>query len=173
MGARERCATATISTIWASIVSEPTRVASITRLPVPLIVAPVSLSPSVFSTGTGSPEIMLSSTEERPSTTTPSTGTLSPGLTRSRSPTCTSSSGTSSSLPSGRITRAVFAARSSSARMALPVPSRARSSITWPSRTNVTMTAAASKYTPTCPVSGSRKPGGKIPGAIIAIIEKI
>ena len=125
--------------------SDPTRVASITRLPVPLIVAPVSGSPSVFSTGTGSPEIMLSSTEDRPSRTTPSTGTLSPGRTRSRSPTCTSSSGISSSDPSSRMTRAVFAAMSRSARIALPVPSRARSSITWPSSTSVTITAAASK----------------------------
>ncbi len=87
IGARERCAFATISTIWASIVSAPTRVASIIKLPVPLIVAPVTGSPSTFSTGTGSPEIIDSSMEERPSTTTPSTGTLSPGRTRRRSPT--------------------------------------------------------------------------------------
>ena len=110
--------------------SDPTRVASTTRLPVPFIVAPVTGSPSVFSTGTGSPEIMLSSIEDRPSRTTPSTGTLSPGRTRSRSPTCTSSSGISSSEPSSRMTRAVLAAISSSARIAFPVPSRARNSIT-------------------------------------------
>ena len=42
IGARERCALATISTIWLSTVSAPTRRASITRLPVPLIVAPVT-----------------------------------------------------------------------------------------------------------------------------------
>ena len=145
IGARLRCAFATISTIWLSMVSEPTRSASITRLPVPLIVAPVTLSPSTFSTGTGSPEIIDSSIDERPSTTTPSTGTLSPGRTRSRSPTSTSSSGISSSLPSLRITRAVLAAISKRARIAEPVRSRAPSSITWPSSTNTTITAPASK----------------------------
>ena len=40
---------------------------------------------------------------ERPSTTAPSTGTLSPGRTRSRSPTCTSSSGDLLSVPSAPI----------------------------------------------------------------------
>jgi hypothetical protein len=121
---------ATISTIWASIVSAPTRVARMTSDPVPLIVAPVTGSSATFSTGTGSPVIMLSSTDERPSVTTPSTGTFSPGRTRIRSSTCTASSSTSSSWPSGRMTRAVLAAMSSSALIARPVPSRARSSIT-------------------------------------------
>ena len=37
----------------------------------------------------------------RPSTTSPSTGTFSPGRTRRRSPTCDASRGTSSSVPSG------------------------------------------------------------------------
>ncbi len=145
IGARERCAAATISTICASMVSRPTRCASITRLPVPLRVAPVTLSPAAFSTGTGSPVSIDSSTEERPSTTAPSTGSLSPGRTRSRSPTCTSSSGTSSSEPSGRITRAVLAERSSSARIAEPVRSRAPSSRICPSSTSTTITAPASK----------------------------
>ena len=40
-----------------------------TKLPVPLTVPPVTLSPTVFSTGSGSPVIMDSSTLERPSTT--------------------------------------------------------------------------------------------------------
>ena len=145
IGARERWALATISTIWASMVSAPTRLASITREPVPLMVAPVTASPATFSTGIGSPEIIDSSTEERPSTTLPSTGTLSPGRTRSRSPTFTSSSGISSSVPSARITRAVLGARSSSARIAEPVRSRAPSSMIWPSSTSTTMTAPASK----------------------------
>ncbi len=145
IGARERCAEATISTICASVVSLPTLFASMTRLPVPLIVAPVTASPMVFSTGRGSPEIIDSSIEERPSTTSPSTGTLSPGLTRRRSPIRTSSSGTSRSPPSASTRRAVFAARSSSARIAVPVRARAPSSRTWPSNTRTTMTAPASK----------------------------
>src|SRR3546814_5066421 len=41
IGARERCACATICTICASTVSEPTFSARITRLPVPLMVAPI------------------------------------------------------------------------------------------------------------------------------------
>ena len=59
MGARLRCVFSTISTIWLSTVSVPTRVASMIRLPVPLMVAPVSESPGVFSTGIGSPVIIL------------------------------------------------------------------------------------------------------------------
>src|SRR5262245_66414946 len=43
MGARVRCASATMRTIWPSRVSEPTRSACITKLPVPLIVPAVTL----------------------------------------------------------------------------------------------------------------------------------
>ena len=85
----------------------------------PLTVPPMTRSPGPFSTGIGSPVIIDSSTALVPSSTTPSTGTFSPGRTRSRSPTWTSSSGTSSSRPSARSRRAVFGARPSSAWMAL------------------------------------------------------
>ena len=129
IGARDRCALATIWTMRLSVVSSPTSCASIRKLPVLFSVPPVTASPSVFSTGTGSPVIMLSSTEERPSVTTPSTGTLSPGRTRRMSPERRSSSGTSSSL-SPVTRRAVLGARSISARIASPVRSRAASSIT-------------------------------------------
>ena len=145
IGARVRCASPTIRTIWASIVSEPTRSARMTRLPVPLTVPPMSRSPAVFSTGMGSPVTIDSSTALLPSTTAPSTGTFSPGRTRSRSPTCTSSSGTSPSDPSSCSRRAVFGARPSRDLMALDVWLRARSSSTCPSSTSVMMTAAASK----------------------------
>jgi hypothetical protein len=56
----------------------------------------------LFSTGIGSPVTIDSSTALRPSSTTPSTGTFSPGRTRSRSPACTASSGTSLLVPSAR-----------------------------------------------------------------------
>ncbi len=69
MGARLLCASLTIFTIWARSVAEPTRSAFITRLPVPLIVPPTTLSPAVFSTGMGSPVTIDSSTELRPSVT--------------------------------------------------------------------------------------------------------
>ncbi len=61
-----------------------------------------------------------SSTAARPARTLPSTGIASPGLTRSRSPTATSASGTSLSTPS-RTRRAIFGARSSSLRTAADV----------------------------------------------------
>ena len=51
-------------------------------------------------TGIDSPVTIDSSSDERPSITTPSTGTFSPGRTRRMSPTATVSSATSSSLPS-------------------------------------------------------------------------
>ncbi len=89
MGARERCASPTMRTIWASSVSAPTRSARMITLPVPLTVPPVTRLAGPFSTGIGSPVTIDSSTLVAPSSTTPSTGTLSPGRTRSRSPTCT------------------------------------------------------------------------------------
>jgi hypothetical protein len=89
MGARLRCASATIWTMRDSSVSEPTFSARTTRPPLPLSVAPMTWSPSPFSTGTGSPVTIDSSTWERPSSTTASTGTFSPGRTRRRSPGCT------------------------------------------------------------------------------------
>ena len=144
MGARERWASATMRTICDSIVSSPTRVAAMTSDPVPLTVPPVIGSPAAFSTGIGSPVIMDSSTFERPSTTSPSTGTFSPGRTRSRSPLWTSSTETSSSWPSAMIRFAVGGVSSRSARMAPDVALRARSSRTCPSNTSVVITAAAS-----------------------------
>ena len=73
-----RCATA-------SCRRRPSR-PRMTSEPFLLSVPPVTASPSVFSTGSGSPVIIDSSTDERPSITLPSTGMLSPGRTRSRSP---------------------------------------------------------------------------------------
>ena len=105
-----------------------------TKAPAPLTVPPVTRSPAPFSTGTGSPVTIDSSTALRPSRTAPSTGTRSPGRTRRRSPTPTRSSGTSSSRPSSRRTRAVAGASPSSARMAPLVRLRARSSRTWPEK---------------------------------------
>ena len=49
-----------------------------------------ALRPVSLVTGINSPVTIDSSSDERPSSTTPSTGTLSPGRTRKRSPTCDS-----------------------------------------------------------------------------------
>ena len=145
IGARLRWASATIWTMRASIVSRPTLRASMTRAPDWLMLPPTTLAPASFVTGIDSPVTRDSSTELRPSTTAPSTGTFSPGRTRRRSPTAMSSSRTSSSVPLALSRRAVFGARSRSARNAPPVLSRARSSSTCPRRTSTVMTAAASK----------------------------
>ena len=69
IGARLRCASPTMRTIRASRVSAADRSARMTRLPVPLTVPPVTLSPGCFSTGIGSPVTIDSSTALRPSAT--------------------------------------------------------------------------------------------------------
>ena len=145
IGARDRCASATIWTIRASMVSRPTFSARMMSAPVWFNVPPVTAWPAVRVTGMDSPVTMDSSIDERPSSTTPSTGTVSPGRILSLSPMATASIGTSSSRPSRPILRAVFGARSSKARIAPEVFSRARNSNTWPSSTRTVMTAAASK----------------------------
>ena len=72
---------------------------------------PITRSPGPFSTGIGSPRDHRLVDRARALDTTPSTGTFSPGRTRSRSPGTTWSSGTSSSRPSSRSRRAVLGAR--------------------------------------------------------------
>ena len=145
IGARLRWASATICTMRASIVSRPIFSASMTSPPDRLMVPPMTRSPTSFVKGIDSPVTIDSSMADRPSMTEPSTGTFSPGRTRRRSPMPIRSRVTSSSEPSVLIRRAVLGARSSSARIAPEVCSRARSSSTWPSRTRTVMTAAASK----------------------------
>src|SRR5258708_4431235 len=72
-----------------------------------------------------SPVTSDSSSAERPSRMTPSTGTFSPGRTRNLSPTLRLSIGTSWSAPFSSTTRAVFGASSRSALIAPEVASRA------------------------------------------------
>ena len=127
IGALEPWASSTRRTIWARAVSRPTRVARKVKVPVLFSVAPMAAAPGPFSTGRLSPVSIDSSTVECPATTTPSTGTFSPGRTRSTSPTSTRSSGTSTSA-SPRTTRAVRGARPMRRRMASPVRPRARAS---------------------------------------------
>ncbi len=145
MGARERWAWATIATIWDSRVSAPTLSARRMKAPVRLMDPATRRAPLAFSTGMDSPVTRLSSTAPEPSSTSPSTGTFSPGRTRRRSPRATWSMATSWSVPSGLIRRAVLGARCSRALMAPEVASRARSSSIWPRSTRTTITAAASK----------------------------
>ncbi|MNI26936.1 hypothetical protein D3C73_806570 [compost metagenome] len=74
------------------MVSRPTFFASMTSAPDWFMVPPIAVAPMSLVTGIDSPVTIDSSTALRPSTTSPSTGTFSPGRTRSRSPTCTESS---------------------------------------------------------------------------------
>ena len=132
-------------TICASSVSAPTFSARITKPPVWFIVPDVTFAPGALATGIGSPVTMDSSTVPLPSVSSPSTGTFSPGRTRSSSPTWMASIWTVSSEPSGPTRTAVLGARSRRALMAPEVFSRARSSSTWPRSTSTVITAAASK----------------------------
>ena len=122
--------------------SRPTLSARITNPPDWLSVPAITLLPASLVTGMDSPVTSDSSSEERPSRMTPSTGTFSPGRTRKLSPTASVSISTSWSAPSSPIRRAVFGASWSSALIAPDVASRARSSSTWPSSTSTVMTAA-------------------------------
>ena len=91
MGALPACAAVTIWPIRASVVPSPTAVARTSSAPEVLTVAPVTACPASTSVGTDSPVSSEASTAERPSTTTPSVATFSPGRTRNRSPTASSS----------------------------------------------------------------------------------
>ena len=162
-GAFELCAAATMPMICASTVSLPTFVARYRSEPPPLMVAPVTSLPSVLATGMASPVIIDSSTVEVPDMTMPSTGSCSPGRMAMMSPTRTSSMAMLVSLPS-RTTRAVFGCRPANARMASPVPLRARASSSWPTSISVTTTPTASKY-------GSRAFSGRTFGAKVTTQE--
>ena len=98
MGALLFCASSTNLIIWDNVVSFPTFLASNLKLPVLLIVAPITSSPVCFSTGIDSPVIIDSSRVDCPSIITPSTGIFSPGRTKTMSPIITSS--TAISTPS-------------------------------------------------------------------------
>ena len=99
MGARLRCASATIWTIWASMVSRPTFSARMTKA-AGLVdrAADHLVARRSWRRASDSPVTRDSSTLLLPSTISPSTGTLSPGRTRSRSPATTTSKATSSIL---------------------------------------------------------------------------
>jgi hypothetical protein len=102
-GALEFCACCTRSTIWASVVSAPTAVARKRTLPLRLMEPVITASPGRLVTGTLSPVTSASSMLVSPSTTSPSTGTLSPGLRSTVSSRRTSLLGMVTSSPS-RIT---------------------------------------------------------------------
>src|SRR3990172_8928068 len=77
-GTFDPCASWTMRMILASAVSLPTFVARNLKAPVLLIVAPMTSSPTFFSTGRDSPVTIDSSTAEEPSISSPSPGIFSP-----------------------------------------------------------------------------------------------
>ncbi len=129
--------------ICARTISFPTRSARMRRTPFTFRVPPTTASPSRFSTGMGSPVIIDSSTELSPPTTTPSTGTFSPGRTMMMSPGTTASTGTSTSRPS-RMTVAVLGRRPTRLLMASDVFPFARASRYRPSVRNEASITAVS-----------------------------
>ncbi len=145
IGALLPCASSTSFIICESIVSDPTFVALNLKLPVLLIVPPITVSPFFFSIGMLSPVIMLSSIVECPSIMTPSTGIFCPGFTSIVSPFFTSSIGISVSSPSLMII-AVFGVNPISFFIASLVFPFALSSRVLPSSMNIISIPATSKY---------------------------
>ena len=142
-GALLPCACCTMRMIRASSVSAPAPVVRSTNEPRPLIVPATARSPGFLSTGSGSPVIMLSSTNDSPLSTVPSTGILSPGRTDTRSPARNVAIGTSRSMPPAN-RRAVEGCNPISFLIADEVLPLARSSSNLPSRTKAMIMQEAS-----------------------------
>ena len=109
--------------------SSPTRAASISKEPNWSTVPLNTSSPGPLSTGRDSPVITAWLTEVCPARTTPSTGMVSPGSTRSRSPTATASAGMLSS-PAAVTRRAVRGV----SRTSFSMPARALATVRSSSR---------------------------------------
>ena len=127
----------------ASTVFDPTASALNRNNPSRTTVPASTRAPLALATGSGSPLIMLSSMRASPPTTVPSTGTFSPARTSTVSPGCNAEMGASATMPPS--TRwAVFGASPISALMAEAVPFLARSSMSLPVSTKVTIITEAS-----------------------------
>ena len=145
IGALLPWASSTNFTICAKAVSLPTFVALYFINPVLFILAPITRLPTDFSTGMLSPVSIDSSIDVFPSTTSPSTGSFSPGLTTIISPQITSSIGIIFSILF-LITVAVFGARPINAFIAWDVFPFETASKYLPNVIKVRITAADSKY---------------------------
>ncbi len=144
IGAFVAAASLTIRIICDKVVSSPTRTASQRRKPDWFRVAAETLSPACLSTGMLSPVSAASFTALVPSTTMPSTGIFSPGLTTNTSPILTCAISTSVSAPF-RITTAFFGASFIRLLMASVVLPLERASNIFPTVINVSIIAADSK----------------------------
>ena len=128
--------------------SSPTLVASMVKAPNWFTVPLATSFPSPLSTGRDSPVITAWLMEVWPWRITPSTGTVSPGRTRSWSPTWTSSAGMIFS-PSAVITRAVRGVRWTS----FSIPARALATVRSSKRPPSCMMKATSPAAKSSPMS--------------------
>ena len=143
-GARLRWAWATVAMIPESSVPAPEESTFIRKLPCRLRVPSETREPASFSTGSGSPVSIDSSTELHPSEIVPSAGIFPPGRMRTTSPALSSATAISRS-PSGVTSSACGGVRSRSSRSADPARARPCASSHWPSRTSTMIVEAASK----------------------------
>ena len=144
MGAFVAAASSMRRMIWARVVSSPTRAARQRRKPDWFSVAEATSSPGPLSMGRLSPVSAASFTALVPSTTTPSTGMVSPGRTTKMSPALTSPTGTVVSAPSLRSV-AVWGASCKRLFRASVVFPLARASSIFPTVMRATIMAADSK----------------------------
>ena len=141
------CASSTITITRARTVSFDARVATTSSTPSAFIVPATTRSPARLTTGSGSPVSIDASISLSPRTTSPSTGTRSPGRIRTRMPGVTSSTGISRSVSralSISITRTNGTTNAPRARIASLARAVARASSNRPSNTKTRMIAAAS-----------------------------
>jgi len=145
IGALELLATSTKSMIFWSVESKLSQVAIIWKLPLRLVVPPLTFESFSTKTGLDSPVKLASSTSLIPSITTPSIGICSPGFTISLSPTFISS--TLISITSLSFSKWAFlGAKSSNCDIALVVLPFALFSINFPKDTKASIIPADSKY---------------------------
>ena len=144
--ARLASADSTSFAMRAIVEASPTASARSSKTPKRLMEPDITWSPAVLSTGIGSPVSTDSSTDVLPERISPSTGTVSPGLTRMVSPFFTSEAGMMRSVPDVT-TRAVSGA--SDARRSMPFRALATviSSRSAPS-CMMTAISPAAKYSP-------------------------
>ena len=127
--------------------SSPTFTASISKAPNWFTVPLDTSSPAALSTGRDSPVMTAWLTEVWPDRMRPSTGTVSPGRTRMRSPTFTSSAGMIFSPPEER-TRAVRGVSFTS----FSIPARAFATVRSSSRPPSCMIKATSPAAKSSPI---------------------
>ncbi len=140
---RDCWASSTSRMIPARVVSSPVPVTSTRSDPDWFTVPPMTSSPSSFWTGRDSPVIMASFTELSPFTTVPSAGTLSPGRTRTTSPSLSASNATSS-VSSPSVTRSAVDGISFASSFSAPLAwEMDRISIQWPRSMMVTSVASS------------------------------